>query len=150
MLEDPEEELHRYGTWSPEAKAISLPSYIPCFLFLAALPLEFTHEFLLMRLEQKPVNPSPLSVRQLLRELKEGIKIAMLQRKRYASYMESVFHNAKASSEGFSKRLEEFDESLRKVFADYLEYLELWGEDCFGWVCLVDFLIFVCCSFVAA
>lgn len=42
------------------------------FLFLSGVPLEVIKEYLQMRLEQKPENPSPLSVRQLMRELKEG------------------------------------------------------------------------------
>lgn len=68
-----EEELIRYGSWSPEAKNLDLPSYRSMFFFLSGVPLEVIKEYLQMRLEQKPENPSPLSVRQLMRELKEGI-----------------------------------------------------------------------------
>lgn len=76
-----EEELQRFGVWSPEAKSMDLPSYRTMFLFLGLVPLEVVNEYLLMRLEQKPEKPSPLSVRQLMRELKEGLQVALLERK---------------------------------------------------------------------
>lgn len=67
-----EDELIRYGSWSPEAISLDLPPYRSMFLFLVGVPLEVIKEYLQMRLQQKPENPSPLSVRQLMRELKEG------------------------------------------------------------------------------
>lgn len=113
--------------WSPEAQALGLPSYKPSFLFLAAVPLEVIHEFLLMRLEQKPVNPSPLSVRQLMRELKEGLKIATVQRQRFAEYIDSVLTGTSETKDVYQKNIDAFEDSLCKVFADYLEYLESWA-----------------------
>lgn len=59
---------------------MDLPSYRTMFLFLALVPLEVVNEYLLMRLEQKPEKPSPLSVRQLMRELKEGLQVALHER----------------------------------------------------------------------
>lgn len=113
--------------WSPEAKALNLPSYKPSFLFLAAVPLEVIHEFLLMRLEQKPVNPSPLSVRQLMRELKEGLKIATVQRQRFIDYVETVLVDTSETRELYQKNVDAFDDSLCKVFTDYLCYLKQWA-----------------------
>lgn len=72
--------LSRYGCWSPEYEALDLPSYRTLFIFLATVPLEVLHEYLLMRLEQKPTNPSALSIRQLMRELKQGLLKAMQER----------------------------------------------------------------------
>lgn len=63
--DDEEEELRRYGFWSPEAQSLGLPSYRAAFLFLSRIPLEMIHEFLRMRLEQKPNQPSVLSIRQV-------------------------------------------------------------------------------------
>jgi hypothetical protein len=63
--DDEEEELRRYGYWSPEAQSLGLPSYRAAFLFLSRIPLEMIHEFLRMRLEQKPNQPSVLSIRQV-------------------------------------------------------------------------------------
>lgn len=80
-----------------------------------------------MRIEQKPIKPSPLSVRQLMRELKEGIKIATLQRKRFLEYAEAILKGTNESQELFKKNMDAFDESLYKVFGDYLEYLEQWA-----------------------
>lgn len=75
-----EEELRRFGVWSPEATVMDLPSYRTMFLFLALVPLEVVNEYLMMRLEQKPEKPSPLSIRQLMRELKEGLQVALHER----------------------------------------------------------------------
>ncbi|KAJ8934430.1 hypothetical protein NQ318_017131 [Aromia moschata] len=122
-----EEELVRYGSWSPEAKALGLPSYRSMFLFLANVPLEVIHEFLLMRLEQKPENPSPLSVRQLMRELKEGLRIATTERKRFCEYLEAATAGTDESVEAFSQHLTTFDDCTKKIFANYLDYLEQWA-----------------------
>lgn len=119
--------MQRYGVWSPEAQALGLPSYKPSFLFLAAVPLEVIHEFLLMRLEQKPVNPSPLSIRQLMRELKEGLKIATVQRERFVEYIETVLIGTSETKDVYQKNMDAFDDSLCKVFADYLDYVEKWA-----------------------
>lgn len=106
---------------------MDLPPYKSSFLFLLAVPLEVIHEFLLMRLEQKPVNPSPLSIRQLMRELKEGLKIATLERQRFVGYIETMMMGQTESKEVFKRSLDAFDDSLFKVFADYLEYFEQWA-----------------------
>lgn len=63
--DDEEEELHRYGFWSPETQSLGLPSYRAAFLFLSRIPLETIHEYLRLRLEQKPNQPSVLSIRQV-------------------------------------------------------------------------------------
>lgn len=51
------------------------------FLFLALVPLEVVNAYLQMRLEQKPEKPSPLSVRQLMREIKDGLQFALHERR---------------------------------------------------------------------
>ncbi|CAG9822697.1 unnamed protein product [Phaedon cochleariae] len=125
-LNSDEEELLRYGAWSPEAASLDLPSYRSTFLFLAMVPLEVLHEYLLMRLEQKPENPSPLSVRQLMRELKQGLMVAMEERWRTYGYVAAATSGCDHPIEHVRERLEDFDGCLRRVFADYLEYLERW------------------------
>lgn len=118
-------ELQRYGSWSPEAKSLNLPSYSATFLFLSAVPLEVIHEFLRMRIEQNPENPSPLSMRQLMRELKEGIKIAILQRERTVLCIDTALA-ASGEHNSYKSNIEAFDNSLNKVFQIYLDYLEQW------------------------
>lgn len=83
-------------------------------------------EFLCMRLEQKPENPSPLSVRQLLRELKEGIRVAAKYRQRVLQYLDAVLcdHGVEDLTQ---QRLNDFDKNLLKVFELYLEYVETWA-----------------------
>lgn len=106
---------------------MDLPSYKPSFLFLLSVPLEVIHEFLLMRLEQKPVNPSPLSIRQLMRELKEGLKIATIERARFVGYIDTIMMTENECREVFQRSLDAFDDSLLKVFSDYLDYFEQWA-----------------------
>lgn len=145
--ETEDDDLLRYGVWSPEAQSLALPSYRASFLFLSSVPLEVLHEFLRMRLEQKPDNPSPLSVRQLMRELKEGLKIAILHRQRTLTYIESAFSGSNDSQENFSQKIAEFDNSLLNVFKLYLLYVEQWAllqNDPFQKYFLEDEWIFIC------
>lgn len=100
------------------------------FVFLSRVPLDVVHEFLRMRLEQKPVQPSPLSVRQLMRELREGLRIASIHRDRFAVHSRAAI----AASDGidceslFDEDVKYFDESLRAVFEVYLDYLRQWVD----------------------
>lgn len=126
MCETEEEELQRFGCCSPEAKELNLPSYKAIFLFLAAIPLKMIHEFLKMRLEQKPEKPSPLSVRQLMRELKEGLKVATQQKEKILKYIGVISENKKPS-DVFEEKLKNYNDCMLRVFSDYLDYLEQWA-----------------------
>ncbi|VEN46850.1 unnamed protein product [Callosobruchus maculatus] len=121
-----EEELRRYGSWSPEAQCAGLPSYRAMFVCLSRIPMTMMHEYLLMRLEQKPEKPSPLSVRQLMRELKDGIKVAVSERERTCSYIESAISGTNEKVDSFTEQLARFDDCVLRVFNDYLDYLEQW------------------------
>nr|XP_022910151.1 mitogen-activated protein kinase kinase kinase 4 [Onthophagus taurus] len=126
--DDHDLELIRYGCHSPEAKSLDLPSYKAVFLYLSTVPLKVIHEFLLMRLEQKPKNPSPLSIRQLTRELKDGIRIATRHRDRVlTNYHVALSGSSKDAKEFYVQSLDSFDDTLQEVFKDYLEYLEEWA-----------------------
>lgn len=121
-----EEELQRYGCWSPEAKALNLPSYRSTFLFLAMVPLEVIYEYLQMRIEQKPDNPSPLSVRQLMRELKEGLRIATKERERSVEYVKAALSGTNENVQQFLEKRDKFEQCILRIFTDYLEYVEQW------------------------
>lgn len=66
ISKEQEDELRRYGIWSPEALSLGLPSYAPTFVFLSVIPLEIMHEYLRMRIESKPATPNPLSLEQVI------------------------------------------------------------------------------------
>ncbi|XP_074030736.1 mitogen-activated protein kinase kinase kinase 4 isoform X2 [Leptinotarsa decemlineata] len=119
-------ELQRFGAWSPEAKSLNLPSYRSMFVLLAMVPLEVLHEYLMMRLEQKPKNPSHLSIRQLMRELKEGLKLAIKERHLSRSYIKAATWGTEIITENYQERLESFDKCLKQVFIDFLDYLQQW------------------------
>ncbi|KAG7211833.1 hypothetical protein KM043_011058 [Ampulex compressa] len=124
-----DKELRRYGIWSPEAIELNLPSYRAAFVFLSRVPLDVVHEFLRMRLEQKPDQPSPLSVRQLMRELREGLRIACLHRDRFAVHSCTAIASDQDSCEFlFQEDVKDFDDSLRAVFEVYLDYLQQWVD----------------------
>lgn len=126
-ISDDDMELKKYGAWSPEAQALELPSYRSAFLFLSLVPIEVIHEFLRMRLEQKPNKPSPLSIRQLMREMKEGIRIAVLQRQRVHMHFEEVLSEKEVMLDNYQVSFNSFDVSLYEVLKVYLEYLEHWA-----------------------
>lgn len=127
-MTDEDIELERYGSWSPEAQALNLPSYKSAFLFLSAVPIEVMHEFLRMRLEQKPDKPSPLSIRQLMREMKEGIRIAVVHGQRVLLNFETALEDdIGITTSGFQTLIKNFDNTLTEVFKVYLDYLEQWA-----------------------
>ncbi|XP_066591714.1 mitogen-activated protein kinase kinase kinase 4 [Prorops nasuta] len=143
-----DQELRRYGIWSSEADQLNLPSYRAAFLFLSKVPLDVVHEFLRMRLEQKPEQPSPLSVRQLMRELREGIRIACIHRDRFEEHSRAAMMVDNASCECYCEEdVKEFDQSLKAVFQVYLDYLQQWVEmvqhDSFHKNLIMDEWIFV-------
>ncbi|XP_057666250.1 mitogen-activated protein kinase kinase kinase 4 [Diorhabda carinulata] len=121
-----EDELCRYGCWSPEYKELGLPSYRGMYIFLATIPLEVFNEYLLLRLEQKPTNPSALSIRQLMRELKLGLKKALRERELACSYIDAATSGTFLTTHDFEKKLSKFDDCVKKVFDDYLDYLRRW------------------------
>ncbi|XP_029049394.1 mitogen-activated protein kinase kinase kinase 4 [Osmia bicornis bicornis] len=144
-----DEELRRYGVWSTEARELNLPSYRAAFVFLSRVPLDVVHEFLRMRLEQKPDQPSPLSVRQLMRELREGLRIACIHRDRFSAHSCAAVASDNESCDQllFQEDVKDFDESLKAVFEVYLDYLQQWVDmvqhDSFHKNLIMDEWIFV-------
>ncbi|XP_031640746.1 mitogen-activated protein kinase kinase kinase 4 isoform X3 [Contarinia nasturtii] len=120
LSKDHEEELRRYGIWSEEATSLNLPSYVPAFVFLSIMPLEVMHEYLRMRLESKPVTPNPLSLEQLMKELREGLILAMTHRERYNKHIHTAFYDKETELEKHMLILEDYDATV------YLEYVEQW------------------------
>lgn len=115
LSKDHEDELRRYGVWSEEAISLNLPSYVPAFVFLSAMPLEVMHEYLRMRLESKPVTPNPLSLEQLMKELREGLILAMTHRERYSRHIHTAFYDKEAELEKHTLILETYDSTVKNV-----------------------------------
>lgn len=80
-----------------------------------------------MRLEQKPENPSPLSIRQLMRELKDGLHIAVVQKKKVEEYINCVIKGTTHQVQSLRDHISIFEKTLLRVFSDYLSYLEQWA-----------------------
>lgn len=115
LSKEEEEDLHRYGVWSEEAISLNLPSYVPAFVFLSVLPLEVMHEYLRMRLETKPVTPNPLSLEQLMKELREGLILAMTHRERYSKHIHTAFTDKETELEKYTTILDNYDATVKKV-----------------------------------
>ncbi|XP_070502905.1 mitogen-activated protein kinase kinase kinase 4 isoform X2 [Chironomus tepperi] len=126
MEEEEAAELRRYGVWSEEFKQLALPPYISAFLFLSLIPLEVVQEFLKMKLETKPVHPNPLSLEQLIKELKEGITLALIHRDRFHKHITSALIDRDSDLDIYMRIIDEFDVSLKKIFELYLEYVTQW------------------------
>ncbi|XP_050071777.1 mitogen-activated protein kinase kinase kinase 4 [Anopheles maculipalpis] len=122
-------ELRRYGAWSEEAKLLNLPSYVSAFLFLSLIPLEVIHEFLKMRLETRPKQLNPLSLEQHIKELKEGLTLAMIHRERFQKHINTVLSDREQELEKYMHQMELFDETVRNIFELYLELCEQWILD---------------------
>uniref|UniRef100_A0A182Q9N5 Protein kinase domain-containing protein n=1 Tax=Anopheles farauti TaxID=69004 RepID=A0A182Q9N5_9DIPT len=122
-------ELRRYGAWSEEAKQLNLPSYVPAFLFLSLIPLEVIHEFLKMRLETRPKQPNPLSLEQHIKELKEGLTLAMIHRERFQKHVNTALSEREQELDRYMHQMELFDETVRNIFELYLELCEQWILD---------------------
>lgn len=120
------DELRRYGIWSEEYKQIALPSCISAFIFLSLIPLEVVHEFLKMKIETKPVQPNPLSLEQLIKELKEGLTLALIHRDRFSKHITTALVDREHEAENYMLVIDEFDRSLKQIFELYLEYVEQW------------------------
>ncbi|XP_065371701.1 mitogen-activated protein kinase kinase kinase 4 isoform X1 [Calliphora vicina] len=118
------EELRRYGYWSEEYKSINLPTYIPTFVFLSGVPLQFMHEFLRMRLETRPPKPNPLSLEQLMKELREGLTLALTHRERYQRHITTALVENEKELERYMSILNQYDDTVRKVFELYLDYID--------------------------
>ncbi|XP_055924004.1 mitogen-activated protein kinase kinase kinase 4 isoform X2 [Eupeodes corollae] len=118
------EELRRYGYWSPESKSIGLPSYIPTFVFLSIIPLQFMHEFLRMRLETRPQKPNPLSLKQLMKELREGLTLALTHRENYHRHISTALQDNEEELEKYLKILDQFDSTVKTTFGVYLDYVD--------------------------
>ncbi|XP_017143251.2 mitogen-activated protein kinase kinase kinase 4 isoform X2 [Drosophila miranda] len=117
-------ELRTYGYWSEEAQSINLPSYIPTFVFLSGIPLQFMHEFLRMRLETRPVRPNPLSLGQLMKELREGLTLALTHRERYQRHITTALVENEAELGSYINILNQYDATVRKTFELYLDYID--------------------------
>ncbi|XP_016997251.2 mitogen-activated protein kinase kinase kinase 4 isoform X1 [Drosophila takahashii] len=117
-------ELRTYGYWSEEAQSINLPSYIPTFVFLSGMPLQFMHEFLRMRLETRPVRPNPLSLEQLMKELREGLTLALTHRERYQRHITTALVENETEMGSYMSILNHYDATVRKTFELYLEYID--------------------------
>lgn len=120
-----EEELRKYGVYSPEYMELNLPSYASAFVFLSLIPLEVIHEFLRMKLESRPVKPNPLSLEQLLKELREGIILAITHRERFYRHITTaLIDRREGEMEQYLKIMNEFNNTLQSVLEVYLEYVE--------------------------
>lgn len=116
------DELRKYGAWSEEAKELALPSYVPAFIFLSLIPLEVIHEFLRMRLETKPLKPNPLSLEQLMKELREGLTLALIHRDRFNKHISTALFERETEMENYIGIMDEFDNTVKSI----LEVCKKW------------------------
>lgn len=73
------------------------------------------HEYLRMRLESKPVKPNPLSLEQLMKELREGLILAMTHRERFSKHIHTAFYDKDAELEKYTIILDNYDSTVKKV-----------------------------------
>ncbi|XP_069944090.1 mitogen-activated protein kinase kinase kinase 4-like [Cherax quadricarinatus] len=123
------QELNRYGPWTSKFDSMDLPPFYSMFIFLAAVSLQMMRECLKLRLEQMPEKPSRLSIKELMREYKEGVKFAVLVRQRYLRSCQALFiHLSSELRENLELRqnqaIEELDTNIKRMLEVYLEWLD--------------------------
>ncbi|XP_037296809.1 mitogen-activated protein kinase kinase kinase 4-like isoform X2 [Manduca sexta] len=125
-------ELRRYGCWSKEHIAMRLPSYRSHFLLLSSICMEAVHDYLSFRLETRPENPSCLTVKQLIHELKEGLDISSDMRLEWVRNVEASVADARALQPRHVRHLRTllstFDHTAGDVLKQYLSYLRMMSE----------------------
>lgn len=77
--------------------------------------IKVMHEYLQMRLETKPVTPNPLSLEQLMKELREGLILAMTHRERFNKHIHTAFHDNDNELEKYTILLDNFDTTVKKT-----------------------------------
>ncbi|KAK4319027.1 hypothetical protein Pmani_010006 [Petrolisthes manimaculis] len=128
-LAENSEELGRYGPWTSKFQDMQLPTFYALFIFLASVSLQMMRECLKLRLEQMPEKPSRLSIKELMREYKEGVKFAVLVRQRYLHVCQVLFiHLTPKLRENLELRqnqaIEELDSNIKRLLEVYLEWLD--------------------------
>ena len=126
-ISDDDVELKQCGCSSSQFKEMNLPSFRAVYLFLCRVPKDIILECLKIRLEQKPLEPSELSIRQLMRECKDALKLAACDRQKYISRVKAAVHDLDKDQEflkTFDYEMIDFDSCLTKTLDVYLEYLK--------------------------
>ncbi|XP_063864103.1 mitogen-activated protein kinase kinase kinase 4-like isoform X1 [Scylla paramamosain] len=128
-LAETSQELSRYRAWTAKFTEMGLPSFYALFIFLSSVSLQMMRECLKLRLEQMPEKPSRLSIRELMREYKEGVKFAVLVRQKYLRVCQALFaHLTPKLRENLEVRqnqaIEELDANIKRMLEVYLEWLD--------------------------
>merc|ERR1719471_628958 len=88
------------------------------YLFLCKVPKDIILECLKIRLEQKPLEPSELSIRQLMRECKEALRLAVSERQKYTSRVRAAIYDVnkdKSFLESFEEEMDDFDDNMTRT-----------------------------------
>ncbi|XP_050349554.1 mitogen-activated protein kinase kinase kinase 4 isoform X2 [Nymphalis io] len=121
-----EYELRRYGCWSKETLAMRLPSYRNHFLLLTSISMEAVHDYLSLRMESRPENPSCLTIKQLIHELKEGLDISAEVRASFARNVQAALGGDMPGA--LRQLLHTYDGTVATALQQYLSYLRIMSE----------------------
>jgi len=119
-------ENHDRGVWCKEFSDMGLPSFLDLYLFIAKISFDIVHESIRYRLEHKPkVDPSLMSIRQLIYECKEVICAAIIGKDYYQDMILSVLTaDDKSRIESLDCSINEFEEDVQAVLSVYFDYLQ--------------------------
>ncbi|CAH0724063.1 unnamed protein product, partial [Brenthis ino] len=120
-------EYRRYGCLSAECRSMALPSYRAHFLLLASICMEAVHDYLALRMEGTPENPSCLTIKQLIHELKEGIEIAAEMRASFSRHAAAALRGAPRAPQ-LRALLDTYDATVATALQKYLSYLKIMSE----------------------
>ncbi|CAK1543740.1 unnamed protein product [Leptosia nina] len=119
-------ELRRYGCWCPESISMQLPSFRNHFLLLNCICMEALHDYLALRVDSRPEEPSCLTIKQLIHELKEGLDMAAETRASFARNVEAALRGwpmSASTRKDLLMILKTFDATVETATQLYLSYL---------------------------
>ncbi|XP_045496385.1 uncharacterized protein LOC123694837 [Colias croceus] len=119
-------ELRRFGCWCPENLSMRLPSYRNHFLLLNCICMEALHDYLSLRIDMRPDQPSCLTIKQLIHELREGLDIAAETRASFARNVCAALRGWRVDPRVRSdlvQILKTYDATVETATQQYLSYL---------------------------
>nr|XP_047128711.1 mitogen-activated protein kinase kinase kinase 4-like isoform X2 [Hydra vulgaris] len=123
--------MSNFGNGVQYAKAcqeMCLPSFLDNYFFLTRVPIDIVHESVRFRIECKPkVEPSYLSIRQMIHECKEVISGSVMSKHYYKSII-SPFLSEVSQNQVYlyNTKIREFEGDLKLMLNLYFDYLQHW------------------------
>eukprot|EP00111_Clytia_hemisphaerica_P003243 TCONS_00009253-protein len=121
-IEKEAKQFNKYAQYGKCFQDMNLPTFVDIFSFMVLIPFDVVHESIRFRIDYKPkVQPSHLSIRQLILECKEVVAGGIIALHHFREMTTIIPDATKAK---LADRKNEFDDDLKSVLNVYFEYLQ--------------------------